>query len=245
MSDTRLYTDAPLVPGEPVELQDDRARYVSRVLRLRPDDIVTLFDGRGAEYPARITALRKDRVLLTIDERHEVDRESRLRIHLLQGISRGERMDFAVQKATELGVARVTPVLTEYSVVKLNEKRAQKKTQHWQAVAASACEQCGRNVLPVVEPPITLRNWMGEHHTAKGKRIVLQPGANTAVSDLGEPVDEITVLVGPEGGFSDTEYELAAACHFQAVGFGPRILRTETAAAAILTALQTLYGDLA
>jgi 16S rRNA (uracil1498-N3)-methyltransferase len=245
MSDTRLYTDAPLAPGEPVELHDDRARYVSRVLRLRPDDVVTIFDGRGAEYLARISALSKDRVLLTVDEQRKVDRESQLRIHLLQGISRGERMDFAVQKATELGVALLTPVLTEFSVVKLNEKRAQKKTRHWQAIAASACEQCGRNVLPVIEPPITLRNWMGEHHTAEGKRIVLQPGANTSVSGLGEPVDEITVLVGPEGGFSDTEYELAAACHFQAVGLGPRILRTETAAAAILTALQTLYGDLA
>jgi 16S rRNA (uracil1498-N3)-methyltransferase len=245
MSDTRLYTDAPLTPGEPVELNDEKARYVSRVLRLRADDVVTLFDGRGAEYPARITALGRDRVLLTVDERREIDRESRLRIHLLQGISRGERMDFAIQKATELGAASVTPVLTEYSVVKLNEKRAQKKTRHWQAIAISACEQCGRNVLPDIEHPVTLRNWMGEHYTAEGKRIVLQPGANASVSGLGEPVSEITVLVGPEGGFSDTEYELAAACHFQAVGFGPRILRTETAAAAILSALQTLYGDLA
>ena len=245
MSDIRLYTDAPLAPGEPVELHNDRARYVSRVLRLRPGDVVTLFNGRGAEYPARVNALSKDRVLLTVDERRQVDRESRLRIHLLQGISRGERMDFAVQKATELGVARVTPVLTEYSVVKLNEKRAQKKTQHWQAVAVSACEQCGRNMLPVIEPPATLRNWMGEHQAVEGKRIILQPGANASVSGLGEFIDEITVLVGPEGGFSETEYELAAACHFLAVGFGPRILRTETAAAAILTALQTLYGDLA
>jgi len=245
MSDTRLYTDAPLTAGNSVELHEDRARYVSRVLRLRPDDRVTLFDGSGAEYPATITSLRKDVVTLAVDDRREIDRESRLKIRLLQGVSRGERMDFAVQKATELGVARITPLFTEFSVVKLDEKRAARKTAHWRGVAASACEQCGRNVLPGIDPPVGLRHWLGDNPQDDSRRIILQPGADATLGDIGDAADSVTVLIGPEGGFSEAEYEVAAACGFRSIGFGPRILRTETAAAAILAALQTLYGDLA
>jgi 16S rRNA (uracil1498-N3)-methyltransferase len=245
MSDTRIYTDVPLAAGESVELRDERARYVSRVLRLRPDDRVTLFDGCGAEYPATIASLRKDVVILTVVDRFDVDRESSLHISLLQGVSRGERMDFVVQKTTELGVARITPLLTDYSVVKLDEKRTLKKTKHWRGVAASACEQCGRNVLPVIDPPIGLRNWLGENMQDDNRRFILQPGAEASIGDVDGRTDSITVLVGPEGGFSEAEYDLATDCGFRAVGLGPRILRTETAAVAIITALQTLFGDLA
>jgi 16S rRNA (uracil1498-N3)-methyltransferase len=245
MSDTRLYTDAPLAAGKSVEIRDDRARYVGRVLRLRPDDPVTLFDGSGAEYPATIASLRKDVVTLNVTDCLRIDRESPLRVRLLQGLSRGERMDFVVQKATELGVARITPLFTEYCVVKLDEKRARKKTAHWRGVAASACEQCGRNVIPDIDSPIGLRNWLGDNPQDDSRRIILQPGADASIGAVDEALDAVTVLVGPEGGFSHAEYEVAADCGFRAVGFGPRILRTETAAVAILTALQTLYGDLA
>jgi 16S rRNA (uracil1498-N3)-methyltransferase len=248
MPETRLYIDLPLAPGGTVELHDDRARYVSKVLRLRPGDRITLFDGRGAEYVSTIEALRKGVVTVAVVDRLEVIRESPLQIHLLQGVSRGERMDFVVQKATELGVARMTPVLTEYSVVKLNEKRAARKLTHWRGVAASACEQCGRNVLPLIDAPIALRNWMGDHADGRESRIVLVPGATSTVALVNEnrdPAGTITALVGPEGGLSEAEIELATACRFHPIAFGPRTLRTETAAIALLASLQTLQGDLA
>jgi 16S rRNA (uracil1498-N3)-methyltransferase len=244
MSDIRLFSDVVLAVGNSVELRGDRARYVNRVLRLRPNDRVTLFDGSGAEFPAAISTSRRDSVVISIDQRVDLDRESAFKIRLLQGISRGERMDFAVQKATELGVARITPVLTEYTVVKLDAGRAQKKRAHWQGVCISACEQCGRNVLPVIDVATGLRDWMGENPEDGEARIVLRPGGDASITDVVSGPGAVSVLVGPEGGLSDDEYELAAACGFRAVGFGPRILRTETAAVAVLAALQSLYGDL-
>jgi len=245
MSETRLYIEGPITVGGTAEIRDEQARYISRVLRLKPGDCVTLFDGAGAEYPASIESLGKTRVLVSVaDEIHRVA-ESSLRIQLLQGVSRGERMDFVVQKATELGVHRITPIMTEYSVVKLDAKRAEKRIQHWHGVAASACEQCGRNILPVLDPPIALRNWLGENHNSDGTRIILRPGAKGSLKSI-RPVDgQLIALIGPEGGFSDEEYELAEATGFQAVGFGPRILRTETAALAVVAAMQALSGDLA
>jgi len=245
MSETRLYIEGPIAVGSETEIRDEQARYVSRVLRLKPGDRVTLFDGAGAEYPASIVSLSKSRVLVSVSDEVYRVAESSLRIHLLQGVSRGERMDFVVQKATELGVHRITPVMTGYSVVKLDEKRAKKRNRHWHSIAASACEQCGRNVLPVLDPPIALRNWLGENQNSAGTRIILKPGAAGSLRSIRPDDAQLIALIGPEGGFSDEEYELAEATGFQAVGFGPRILRTETAALAVVAAAQALSGDLA
>lgn len=173
-----------------------------------------------------------------------MNRESPLNIHLLQGVSRGERMDIVVQKTTELGVNRITPVLSEFSVVKLDKKRAAKKQNHWQKIAISACEQCGRNRVPVIDAPIQLRNWFGENLEASGLRTILAPAADGTIYRHDENEIEHILLIGPEGGFSDDEYEQAKIAGFVAANFGPRILRTETAAIATIATLQARYGDL-
>lgn len=245
MSRTRLHISRPLAANTEFELTGDPARYVGRVLRLGPDDALTLFDGRGGEYPATILSLGKNKVALTIGEHINRDVESPLEIHLLQGISRGDRMDFVVQKATELGVARITPLITDFSVVKLEERRAEKRLQHWRGVGASACEQSGRNRLPQIDAPQPLRSWLGENLEAPGTRLILKPGGRNSIGTIDGAVRQMILMIGPEGGFSDAEYELATAMDFAAVGFGERILRTETAAVAVIAALQALFGDLA
>jgi 16S rRNA (uracil1498-N3)-methyltransferase len=243
MSEKRLYTQEPLAVGKRVTLAEDRARYIGRVLRLRPDDLLTLFDGSGSEFHATILSVSRNTAELEILRQLDADAESPLDIRLLQGISRGERMDFVIQKATELGVHRITPVMTEYGVVKLDAGRALKKTAHWNGVAISACEQCGRNRLPKIDEPITLQNWMGEHLQDDDTRLVMKPGANDSLHDVAAVDRPVTLLIGPEGGFSESEYELADATGFKPIGFGPRILRTETAAVAIIAALQAIHGD--
>lgn len=245
MSRTRLHIDSPLSANSEFELIGDRARYIGRVLRLGPGDELTLFDGRGGEYQATILSSGKNSVRLSIAGHLDRNVESPLAIHLLQGISRGERMDFVVQKATELGVVRITPLITEYSVVKLEPRRAEKRLQHWRGIGVSSCEQSGRNVLPQVDAPQPLRSWLGENFEAPGARLILKPGGKSSIRSVDNNVLELVLLIGPEGGFSDAEYELAEATGFSEIGFGERILRTETAAVAAIAALQTLYGDLA
>lgn len=245
MSQARLYIDESLHIGTEFEISGDPARYISRVLRLRTKDELTLFNGLGGEHRATIRSFSRNAVLVSIDEYVERDAESGLKIHLLQGISRGDRMDLVMQKATELGVAAITPIITEYSVIKLEKKRAEKRLQHWRGICASACEQCGRNILPVVNGPVRLRTWLGENIENDSRRLILKPGAPATLRTLLNNTDSLAVLVGPEGGFSEDEYELAEATDFHAVGLGPRVLRTETAAIAITAGLQTLFGDLA
>jgi len=245
MSQARLYIDEPLNIGTELEISGARARYISRVLRLRLNDELNLFDGLGGEHRATIHSFSRNSVLVSIDEHVERDAESGLKIHLLQGISRGDRMDLVMQKATELGVAAMTPIITEYSVIKLEKSRAEKRLQHWRGICASACEQCGRNILPIVNEPVRLRSWLGENVEDSSRRLILKPRAPATLRTLMNNTDSLTVLVGPEGGFSEDEYKLAAATDFHAVGLGPRVLRTETAAIAITAGLQTLFGDLA
>ena len=244
MSKTRLFVDEPLSVGANISMHGDQARYVGRVLRLRPDDEITLFDGQGGEYRAVITVAGKNAVSAAIQERVSRSAESPLNITLLQGISRGDRMDYVIQKATELGVSRVTPIHTEFSMVKLDEKRAAKRMSHWRKVAASACEQCGRNTLPLIDTPTSLPNTLADYHQADCPKIIMKPAASASLSSIGIDGRGPVVLIGPEGGFSDQEYENAEAAGFQAVGFGPRIMRTETAAIAVVSALQFLHGDL-
>ena len=244
MPRTRLHTGGPITVNSTLELDADRARYLGRTLRLRVGNRITVFDGQGSEFVATIEAFGRSSVTLRVDEETDAVTESRLRLHLVQGISRGERMDFVVQKATELGVKRITPVLTEHGVVKLDAKRARKRCEHWQKVAASACEQCGRVRLPLIDAPIALKHWFGNKTRQGDTELILKPGAETPLARIVVPETKACVLIGPEGGFSDSEFEDAAIAGFQAVSLGPRVLRTETAAVAALAVMQSLWGDL-
>jgi len=241
---TRLFVSGQLINGGELVLEGDRARYLGRVLRLAVGDDIAVFNGDGGEWSARIDAMTKSTVTLSVGEQAEPGTESALKIHLVQGISRGERMDFVVQKATELGVKRITPVLTEYGVVKLDAARAEKRRNHWQSVATSACEQSGRTRLPLVDSPVALRDWFGNKPTEVDAELILAPGATTSLAGIAAPQTKVCVLIGPEGGFSHTEYEDASVAGFTAVSLGPRVLRTETAAVATLSVMQSLWGDL-
>jgi 16S rRNA (uracil1498-N3)-methyltransferase len=241
---TRLFVSQPLINGASVVVEGDRARYLGRVLRLRPGDAITVFDGSGPEWPATIAGMTKSTVTLELGDSREAGAESPLKIHLVQGISRGERMDFVVQKATELGVKRITPVLTEYGVVKLSGDRAEKRRDHWQGVAASACEQSGRTRLPLIDAPVSLKQWFGNKPADADVDLILRPGAAAPLAGVDPPATKACILIGPEGGFSDSECEDAAVAGCRAVSLGPRILRTETAAAAALAVMQSKWGDL-
>lgn len=241
---TRLFVSGALINGAEIELTGDRARYLGKVLRARVGDALEIFNGDGPEWPARIHSIGKTRVILKLGDSIDAKSESPLKIHLVQGVSRGERMDFVVQKATELGVDRITPVLTEYGVVKLAGDRAEKRREHWQKVAASACEQSGRTRLPLVDMPLPLKHWFGDKPARTGAELILAPGAAIPMAGIESPQTDVCILVGPEGGFSDIEYDDARAAGFTAVSLGPRILRTESAAPAALAVLQSLWGDL-
>ena len=229
MSRTRLHIDRPLAANTELTLTGDPARYVGRVLRLGPDDTLTLFDGHGGEYPATILSLGKNDVTVSVGKHIDREVESPLAIHLLQGISRGDRMDFVVQKATELGVVRMTPVITDYSVVKLEEKRAQKRLHHWQGIVASACEQSGRNRLPGIDSPQPLRSWLGENLEAPGTRLILKPGEGNSINSLNGAARKIVLLIGPEGGFTPEEVLQATDYAATRISWPEGILRIETA----------------
>ena len=244
MGTPRLYIDDDLGTNRELRLTGDKARYLGRVLRLRADDPITVFNGRDGEFTASVTTVSKDAAVVRLGEGIGAGAESPLKVHLVQGISRGERMDFVVQKATELGVKRITPVLTQHGVVKLDGARAAKRRAHWQGVAVSACEQCGRTRPPLVDPLLDLNSWFGSRTTAADTDLILRPGASTMLAAIPPPATKVCLLIGPEGGFSDKEYGDAQAAGFTAVALGPRVLRTETAAAAALAIVQSLWGDL-
>lgn len=250
---TRVHVEEPLAPDSRLMLAEVPANHIRRVLRLVPGDALTLFDGRGGEYEARIEGLRKDAVIVAVGSHRAIERESPLAITLAQGVSRGERMDLVVQKATELGVRRIVPVLTERTVVRLNGQQSDPKVRHWRAIAVAACEQCGRNAVPEIASPVTLERFLsGTLLCGAGRaaaedsttsRFVLAPESSLRVRDV-PPVASLTLLVGPEGGLADSELEAARAAGYLAVRLGPRILRTETAAIVALAAIQERLGDL-
>ncbi len=239
---TRVHVDQPLAPDSRVALEGAAANHVRRVLRLDAGDALLVFDGRGGEYEARIEGLRKDTVLLTVGAHHRIERESPLAITLAQGVSRGERMDLVVQKATELGVRRIAPVLSERTVVRLDSGQSDSKLRHWRAVAVGACEQCGRNTVPEIAPPVGLDEFLRSLEP-DALRIVLSPTGGLRVRDL-DGRRGLIVLIGPEGGLSEPEERAAADAGFRALSLGPRVLRTETAAIASLAAIQQQLGDL-
>ncbi|MBT8101396.1 MAG: 16S rRNA (uracil(1498)-N(3))-methyltransferase [Gammaproteobacteria bacterium] len=245
MRQTRLHIAGRYAADSELELDADKAHYLSRVLRLRVDDELLLFDGEGSEYTATISRMSRSSATLRVGMKTENQAESGLRVHLVQGISRGERMDMVVQKATELGVKRITPVLTEYGVIKLDAARAEKRRDHWQKVAVSACEQSGRARLPLIDAPVPLKTWFGNKPGQVDTEVILKPGAQTPLAGIDAPSTKVCVLIGPEGGFSDIEFEDANVAGFLPVSLGPRVLRTETAAIATLAVLQSLWGDLA
>lgn len=247
---TRVYVEAALNPGSLVELPRDTASHLAKVLRARSGDELIMFNGDGREFDGVIEAVRGSRVSASIGDSRPVDRESPLAITLVQCVPRGDRMDFIVQKATELGVARIVPVLSQRSVVRLDKAQAESKAIHWRAVAVSACEQCGRNRLPAIETAQPLLNYLGESSPGMGPRLVLEPesapDAHTA-RDLGTAAGTIVhaeIAIGPEGGFAPDELEAFRIAGFSQIGLGPRILRTETAAIAAVVWLQARLGDM-
>jgi 16S rRNA (uracil1498-N3)-methyltransferase len=241
---TRVYSRAPLESGHVALLSGPSAEHVARVLRRRAGDALTVFDGRGGEFDARIESVGRPGVRITVGEHHNIERESPVGTTLLQGVSRGERMDFVVQKATELGVHRIVPVETERSVVRLDAAARTRRRDRWNAVAESACEQCGRNRIPEISEPCSLDAALGRV-SALPVRVLLDPLATEGLSArLTAGAREVAVLIGPEGGLTEEECRSALAAGFDGCSLGPRILRTETAALAILVAIQSLAGDL-
>ena len=238
-----------------VELARDTASHLAKVLRARSGDEIVLFNGDGREYLGAIEAVRGSRVSAAIGAARAVDRESSFPITLVQCVPRGDRMDFIVQKATELGVARIVPVLSQRSVVRLDAAQAASKQAHWRAVAVSACEQCGRNRLPAVEAPQPLLSYLGglEPPGLSGEflRLVLEPERASQASPAAQPLDIVAtaatgaqIAIGPEGGFAPEELEAFDLSAFGRLGLGPRVLRTETAAIAAIAVLQARFGDM-
>ena len=239
----RVFVGQPLVTGSEVLLPEAAAYHVARVLRLRAGAPLVLFDGSGGDFRAEIVAVEGDRVRARVGERSAGLRESPLAITLVQAVSRGERMDWTLQKATELGVKRIQPVLSARSVVRLDDQQAAKKLRHWQAIVAGACEQCGRSVLPEVRAPLDLARFLAES-TREGQRLVLSPNGPASLAGLASTAARVELLIGPEGGLDDAEIDAATRAGFAPVRLGPRVLRTETAGIVALTVLQALWGDL-
>jgi 16S rRNA (uracil1498-N3)-methyltransferase len=238
----RVYLDTPLECGSRATLTGSAAGHVVRVLRLKAGEPLTLFNGTGREFEGTVLQAHGDTVTVEVGAAHEVDRESPLPLVLVQGVSRSERMDLTVQKATELGVTRLVPVLTERSVVKLDAAQAARKLEHWRAIAIAACEQSGRNRPPAVLAPVAYREFIRSQLEVP-TRLLLAPAAALRVADVPRPPAGVMVLIGPEGGLSQDEQAQALAAGFIGVRLGPRVLRTETAALAALTLLQREFGD--
>ncbi|MGV8941649.1 MAG: 16S rRNA (uracil(1498)-N(3))-methyltransferase [Lysobacter sp.] len=241
---TRVHVDLPLAPGTELALPEGPAAHLSRVLRLEVGDSCVLFNGTGFDYPARVVAAGKRELKVLVEAAAAVERESPLQIVLLQGIARGEKMDLILQKATELGVTAVHPLVSQRSEVKLDEKRAGKRLEHWRNVVIAACGQSGRAMVPAVTPPVPLATAL-DGLPAGGLRLILDPEGELTFTSLPENADARVVLaVGPEGGWSPRDRQQLQSAHFRGLRLGPRILRTETAGLAAIAALQARFGDL-
>jgi 16S rRNA (uracil1498-N3)-methyltransferase len=240
-----MYFPGDLEPGRSYTLPPPQAHHAMRVLRLKRGDAVLLFNGDGAEYTAAVVAASRDRFALDVTGREEMDREAPFAVTLAQAISSGERMDYTIQKAVELGVAAIQPLESRRSVVRLSADRAQRRVAHWQAVVIAACEQCGRNRVPSVLPLMQLDEFLAASGARRDseRRVLLSPRSARSLRDLERPAGAIVMLAGPEGGFSPEEERMAEQVGFLAVRLGPRVLRTETAAVAALAAMQALWGD--
>ena len=237
----RIHTGQALEANGSIELEAGPGHYISRVLRMRVGDSLILFNGGGGQYRATIEALGKKSVLVATGEFEALERESGLQLQLGIAMSRGERMDWVVQKATELGVSTISPLLSERTEVKLKGDRQDKKLKHWQQIATSACEQCGRNRVPPVHPPQPLQQWLAG--VQADVKLVLHHRAGTSTPSTASP-RSIALLVGPEGGLSASEIGAAESAGFTSLQLGPRVLRTETAPLAAIAILQARWGDM-
>lgn len=243
MRTIRIHVDLPLAVDDALTLPAQAGEHVARVLRLAAGDSLTLFNGDGSDYPATIQAVGKREVVVWVDARQMLANESPLPLTLAQGVARGEKMDLIVQKATELGVVRIVPLLTERSEVKLDAARAEKRLAHWRAVAASACEQSGRARLPEITPALSLPAWLDSLAEDAALRLALLPEATRSSRELRFAAAGGLLVVGPEGGLGERDVSALTAAGFDGLCLGPRILRTETAGLAALAALQALHGD--
>ena len=240
----RVHVDQPLGPGHEVLLPEQSGEHLARVLRLERGHPLILFNGDGCEYKATLASLAKRAVTAEVTAVQAVERESPLHLTLAQGIARGEKMDWILQKATELGVARIVPIVTERTEVKLDEERAERRVLHWTQVIAGACEQSGRTRLPQIEMPQRLDRWLTALENDAALRLALIPGGEMDARSLPAMSHGALLCVGPEGGFSDKDIAMLEQSRFHALRLGPRILRTETAGIAALAALQALQGDM-
>ena len=240
MRQSRIYTSQVLLSANSIELDGQASHYLTRVLRLSEGDPLILFNGDGRDYSAEISGIRDKRVVVRLLNSNNPANESPLKIHLVQAICRGERMDYVLQKATELGVFSIQPLKSQRVEVRLDETRQAKRMAHWQGVVISACEQSGRALVPEVKTPLSLPEWMTS--TVESPRLVLDPLAENRLSDLSVALASISILVGPEGGFTDEEMAKARVNDIMPVSLGPRVLRTETAGPAAIAVLQAKTG---
>ena len=238
----RSYHPDALTVGTEIALADDAANHVGRVLRMGQGQAVQLFDGSNQVFDAHITRADKKSVIVNITHAEVDDHESPLHIHLGQVMSRGEKMEFTIQKSIELGVSLITPLFSERCGVKLDAERLNKKLGQWQKIAIAACEQCGRNRVPEIRPAMDLEDWCAEEEN--GLKLNLHPRASQSINTLPLPVERVRLLIGPEGGLTADEIAMTARYQFTDILLGPRVLRTETTALTAITALQVRFGDL-
>ena len=241
MRNPRIYNPHPMAVQTVLELTDSAANHVGKVLRMRPEDPLILFDGQGNAFQGKVESVSKKTVAVFLESRQNKDIESPLSIHLGQSMSRGERMDYAIQKATEVGVTEITPLFSERCEVKLNKERQEKRIRHWKQVAISACEQCGRNRVPVINNLMPVDEWMAQQ--SSDLKFVLHHRTERKLEGYEKPVS-ISLLIGPEGGLTAEEILRAEEAEFNALALGPRVLRTETAPVSAITLMQYLWGDL-
>jgi len=239
---TRLYYPKPIEPGQTICLDKNASHHLIRVMRNRIDAELIIFNGDSFEYHSTIVNDDAKSCRVSINKKNSTQRESPLNITLLQGISRNDRMDVCLQKSTELGVTTIIPVICERTTTKLNTERTLKKHQHWQQIIISACEQSGRCVIPELQPITACSDALKT--PVDHCKLVLAPNSTTSLKDVPQPVNGITILIGPEGGLTQDELKLAETANFKGISLGPRILRTETAGPACIAGIQTLWGDL-
>ena len=238
----RFFCRFPLHPGAAVELDADAAHHALKVLRIGDGDAAVLFDGRGGQWRATLHPVGKA-LRARLVEFEEADREPELALTLVQGLPGGDKMDLVVQKAVELGVRRIQPVIAKRSLVKLAGARAERRVEHWRNIAIAACEQSGRNAVPAVAPILDLPQYLAIAARENGLRFVCAPGADGSLRGMAAPEGPVALLVGPEGGFEEGELRAARAAGFRALALGPRVLRSETAGLAAAAAMMALWGD--
>ena len=243
MQKHRLYIDHLIIPNKIIRLSDTKAHYCKHVLRLRENNVITIFNGDGFEYNAVITEITKKTISI-IPSNHSYKEIPFLRkINIGQSLIRKEKMDMIIQKITELGINEITPLHTKYTTVKLPENRLQNKLEHWKKIAQSACEQCERNILPVINTPITIKEFIIKS-SKESCRLIIDPRATISINNIKPKHRNIDIMIGPEGGFSDNEIQSAIELDYLPISLGPRILRTETAAMITIALLQSKWGDM-